>query len=210
MALLITVIVVCALLIISEVWWRFTNVHGEMSRKFVHITVGSFVAFWPFFLSWHQIEILSVAFLVGIAISKVLNIFKAIHSVQRPTGGELFFAIAVGIIALMTHDKWIYLAALLQMSLADGLAAVAGVRYGQSTRYLVFGQVKSLVGTAVFALVSLATLVIYMHYGHVSLSWLLLLGITAAATLIENLAVVGLDNLFVPLLVVVALRLALT
>src|ERR1700735_297787 len=120
MALLSSVFVVLALLIISEVWWRNTKVHDEVSRKFVHITVGSFVAFWPFFLSWGQIELLSAVFLVAITLSKYLNIFKAIHSVQRPTGGEIFFALAVGAIALITHNKWIYMTALLQMSLADG------------------------------------------------------------------------------------------
>jgi phytol kinase len=207
MALLLAVFVVSALLFISEVWWRHTRVHSEISRKFVHITVGSFVAFWPFFLSWHEIELLSLAFLVVTAFSKYLNIFKAIHSVQRPTGGELFFALAVGTVAFTTHDKWIYMTALLQMSLADGLAAVVGMRYGRRHRYLIFGQVKSIIGTLMFAVISAATLLVYNHYGGSPLSPLSLLALTAASTLIENFAVLGLDNLMVPLLVAVALRL---
>jgi len=207
MAWLSSVFVVLALLIFSEVWWRNTKVHGEISRKFVHITVGSFVAFWPFFLGWRDIEILSVAFVVGIATSKYLRIFTAIHSVQRPTQGEFFFALAVGCIALITHDKWIYLTALLQMSLADGLAAVVGVAYGRRSGHKVFGQLKSVAGTATFALVSWATLIIYNHYGHSPLSLLTMLALTLMATLIENAAVFGLDNLLVPLLVAVAMRL---
>jgi phytol kinase len=208
MALLSCVFVVFVLLNISEVWWRRTRVHGEISRKFVHITVGSFVAFWPFFLTWYQIELLSLAFLAAIAVSKYLNIFKAIHSVQRPTGGEIFFALAVGAIALITHDKWIYMTALLQMSLADGLAAIIGVRYGRRYRYLVFGQTKSIAGTIVFAVVSFATLLVYNHYsGSPMLGLLSMLSLTLAVSLIENLAVMGLDNLLVPLLVAVALGL---
>jgi len=207
MAWLSSVFVVLALLIFSEVWWRNTKVHGEISRKFVHITVGSFVAFWPFFLSWRDIEILSVAFVIGIAVSKHLRIFTAIHSVQRPTQGEFFFALAVGSIALITHNKWIYLTALLQMSLADGLAAVIGVAYGRRSSYKVFGQLKSMAGTVTFAVVSLATLITYNHYGHSPLNLLAMLAVTLMATLIENAAVFGLDNLLVPLLVAIALRL---
>jgi phytol kinase len=208
MALLGCITVVLALLVISEAWWRRTRVHGEISRKFIHITVGSFVAFWPFFLSWGQIELLSAVFLVAISLSKYLNIFKAIHSVQRPTGGEIFFALAVGTIALITHDKWVYMTALLQMSLADGLAAVIGVRYGQRHRYLVFGQAKSIAGTTAFAVISFATLLAYNHYSSgPELGLPLMLSLTLAASLIENLAVMGLDNLFVPLLVAVSLGL---
>lgn len=206
MVLLIPIFVVGMLLLVSELWWRHTRVHDEVSRKFIHITVGSFVAFWPFFLSWQSIELLSVAFLAGTVVSKRLNIFKAIHSVQRPTAGELFFAIAVGTIALITHNKWIYMTALLQMSLADGLAAVIGVRYGRRHRYLIFGQTKSAEGTVTFALVSILTLLSYNHFGGGSLSAFSIVGLTIMSTLIENLALFGLDNLLVPVLVATALR----
>jgi phytol kinase len=207
MALLIPILAIGVLLIISELWWRHTRVHGEVSRKFVHITVGSFVAFWPFFLNWHRIELLSVAFVLATVVSKRLNLFKAIHSVQRPTAGELFFALAVGLTAAITHDKWIYMTALLQMSVADGLAAVIGVRYGRRQRYLVFGQAKSVPGTLTFAVAFLAILLVYNHFGGSPLSVAAMLGLTLAGTFIENFALFGLDNLLVPLLVAAVLRL---
>jgi phytol kinase len=205
--LIITVTVVFVLLCVSELWWRGSRVHTELSRKFVHITVGSFVAFWPFFLTWHQIELLSLAFLIAVTISKYLHIFNAIHSVQRPTWGELFFAIAVGLVAFITHDKWIYMTALLQMSLADGLAAIIGLRYGKKHKYLVFGQVKSIIGTFTFFLVSLATLLVYIHFGDIHEHIVPVLSLAMIASLFENLGALGLDNLFVPLLIAIALRL---
>ena len=108
MTILLTILAVLALILIGEFWWRHQRLQTEFTRKFVHITVGSFVAFWPFFLSWNEIRILSVAFLIVVAISKHLRIFRAIHSVQRPTWGELYFAVAVGAITFITNDKWIY------------------------------------------------------------------------------------------------------
>jgi phytol kinase len=190
---------------VNEVWWRNRPVHSEFSRKFVHITVGSFVAFWPFFLSWQEIELLSLAFLLVVTVSKYLRLFQAIHSAQRPTWGELFFAVSVGLVALATHDKWIYAVALLQMSLADGLAAVIGVHYGNRLKYLVFGHTKSVVGTLTFFVVSLSILLAFGHWSNMSLGLGYVLVVSTLATILENLAVLGLDNLMVPLLVALML-----
>lgn len=200
MNLIITVLVVLLILVGSEIWWRRRITHGEFSRKFVHITVGSFVAFWPFFLSWSEIRWLSVAFLVVVGLSKYLKLFKAIHSVQRPTMGELYFALAVGVLTIVTQDKWIYMASLLQMSLADGFAAVLGVRYGRQS-YLVFSHRKSVVGTLTFFVTAFAIMYGYTQAADVHLSLAFMAGTAALASFMENLAVAGLDNLVVPLLV---------
>jgi len=202
MGLLLAVLFIFIILVVAEVWWRGLRAHGEFSRKFVHITVGTFVAFWPFFLSWAEIEILSIAFLAVVVISRQLKLFQAIHSVQRPTWGELFFALAVGLVALVTHDKWIYAAALLQMSLADGLAAVVGVRYGARHSYNVFGHRKSLIGSLTFFTVSLLILLTLNHWTDHTVSLGLAAGIALLASVLENVAVRGLDNVLVPLAVV--------
>ena len=205
MALLLTIIIVLILLVANELWWRKHPIHSELSRKFIHISVGSFVAFWPYFLSWHEIQILSVAFMIVVATSKHFHLFNAIHSVQRPTWGEIFFAIAVGAATLITHNKAIYAAALLQMSLADGMAAVIGTRYGNRQKYLVLGYTKSLLGTLTFFVISLAVLVEYAHHGHTDLTYSWALFVSAVAAVIENLAIRGFDNLLVPLTVALLL-----
>jgi phytol kinase len=87
------------------------------------------------------------------------------------------------------------------MSLADGLAAVIGIRFGRKTLYKLFGAQKSIVGTITFFLVSTVILVIYSHVapGASIAAWII--PISLAATIIENIAPKGLDNLLVPLLV---------
>lgn len=198
--LLFVILAVAAVLIGNEWWWRRQGSHSEWSRKFVHITVGSFVAFWPFFLSWSQIRWLSLSFVIVVGISKYLDVFQTIHSVQRPTWGEMYFALAVGLTTVVTHDKWVYMAALLQMSLADGLAAVIGVRYGKQS-YLVFRHRKSWLGSLTFFAVSLAILVGYGQLAGAAVNHALLIGGASLATIIENLGVRGLDNVLVPLLI---------
>jgi phytol kinase len=163
------------------------------------------VAFWPFFLSWHQIQFLSLAFLAVVAVSKYLNIFQAIHSVQRPTWGEFCFAGAVGLVTLVTQNKFIYAAALLQMALADGLAAVVGVRYGNKQKYLIFGRTKSLAGTLTFFVASVLILVGFSRWSGMPLSLGFALLVSVLASLLESLAVRGFDNLLVPILVALLL-----
>ena len=206
MAISLTILIIFILLVINEWWWRSRKIHDEFSRKFVHITVGSFVAFWPYFLSWNEIRILSLMFLVVVGISKYFKVFKAIHSVTRPTWGEVYFALAVGLVTFVTHRPVIYAAALLQMSLADGLAAIIGTKYGAGTSYKVFGNRKSLVGSACFLLVSyIIVLSVSVFTLHIAIPWCLIIATSAAV--LENIGFKGLDNLLVPLFVAAALRL---
>lgn len=203
--LLIVVACVGALLVAAEVLWRRRQIDPEYTRKFIHITVGSLVAFWPLFLGRWQIVALSAAFVVVVLVSSRFRIFRAIHSVQRPTWGELFFALAVGVLVYVSHDSWIYMVALLHMSLADGLAAVVGMKFGRRTRYHTFGHQKSVVGTATFIVVSLGIFAGYAALGpHAFSPWFPVITLVAAA--LENMAIRGVDNLAVPLVVAIALN----
>ena len=51
----LALLAVLALLLFAEYIARTRNIHTELTRKFVHMSVGTFVAFWPFFSSWHEI-----------------------------------------------------------------------------------------------------------------------------------------------------------
>ncbi|MEI8338611.1 MAG: hypothetical protein WCF91_01645 [bacterium] len=208
MAFVLSILFVLMLLLASEWWWRQKQkVHNEFSRKFVHITVGSFVAFWPYLLTSNQIKIISIAFIVAVLVSKYFKIFQAIHSVQRPTNGELWFATAVGIMAFWVHDPHIFTASLLTMALADGLAAVFGVTYGKKNSYKVFGMKNSYVGTATFLFISYLILLTYWIMTSQPYPGLYMLPIALAAAVIENFGYKGLDNLIVPVFVAVNLSL---
>jgi phytol kinase len=200
-ALIVSVLVVFLVLCLSELGWRRHILQGELGRKFIHITVGTFVAFWPFFLSWGQIRLLAVAFVAVVLISQYFHLFHAIRSVQRPTYGDVLFAAIVGVLTFVTQDKDVYAAAILQMSLADGFAAVFGSTFGKRGRYAIFGQTKSMLGTITFFIVSLLILLWFSLYSAHGLPVVVVLGGSLAATLIENLAVFGFDNLLIPLFI---------
>jgi phytol kinase len=170
------------------------------------MSVGTFVAFWPHFLSWQQIRLLSLAFVAGVLISLYFNIFRAIHAVERPTWGEVMFAISVGLTTLITNDANVYMAAILLMSLADGLAAVIGTLYGSKTAYRVFAQRKSLIGSLTFFITAFASLVLYDSLSAAQLSLVAITGLSLLTTAVENISVRGFDNLFVPVIVAAILQ----
>lgn len=198
--LIICSLVVFAILVSNEIWFKTGKTKSELSRKLVHILVGCFVASWPWLLDWWQIQLLGIGFILAVSASQYLGIFKAIHAVQRPTYGELCFGASVGLVPLITHNKWIFAVAILHMALADGLAAVVGVRFGKRNGYKVWGHRKSVVGTLTFLTVSLLLLLGYWYVaGYIGLTYILLIAILVTA--VENLAIYGLDNLAIPLLV---------
>ncbi len=200
---------VLSVLLISESLWRSKKVKDETARKFVHMTVGAFVAFWPFFMSWPMIQVMSVAFLVVVILSRKFQFFRAIHSVARKTNGELWFAVVIGLLATFMQSEWIFWAAMMHLALADGFAAIIGTALGKKTRYSVFGQTKSLVGTLMFWVISVTVIVVLTILSPIEFMiqpYLLIVMLPLAVTLLENAAPNGADNVAVPLFVAFALN----
>jgi phytol kinase len=170
----------------------------ELTRKFIHISGGTVAAFCPWFLSWHQIEGIVAILFVIMLLARIFHIFESIYSVKRSTLGDLFFALSIGLVAIITHDRLIFAAAVLHMSLADGLAAVFGTTFGKGNGYKVLGQQKSIVGSSVFWLCSELILLGYILLSHTTNNWSLLIWIPLLATGLEAIGVQGTDNLLVP------------
>ncbi len=173
----------------------------EITRKFIHISGGTVAAFTPWFLSWDQIEAIAVALFLVILVSRIFHVFDSINSVSRTSFGDLLFALSILVVAIIANDRLIFAAAILHMSLADGLAAIFGASWGKKTAYKILGQNKSFLGSAVFYLSSLLILVWYLLVSHTGASWTILIWLPAVATGLEAIGIDGADNLIVPILI---------
>lgn len=202
---LIAVLITFCILVYAEWLARARAIHAELTRKLVHVAVGSFVAFWPFFLSWRWIQVLSLAFFVVVSASIHWNIFTSIHAVKRNITGELLFAIAIGLLASISSNKWAFTASMLHLSIADGLAAVIGFGWGDTNSYKVLGHTKSIAGSAAFLVCSYAILIAYLVLGDSTTSVLTILWLPIVATAAENISIKGTDNLIVPMVVAITL-----
>lgn len=206
-AVLLAGVPILVLAVATEYVWRKKKYHNEFTRKFLHITAGTYVAFWPWFLSWHNIQLLALGALIALVVSRQLNVFKSMHTARRHGAGEFLSAASVGILPLITHDRWVFAASILNLSLADGFAAVVGTRFGKGNTHHVFGQRKSVVGTVTFWAFAVAILAGYFALTQAGWSWPTLLWLPVIAAALEVVGVHGLDNLLVPLLVAIVLKL---
>lgn len=190
------------LLLVSEVLWRTKKLRGETARKSLHIVIGSYVALWPIFLTFQQIQLISVALFIVVLISHRLHIFHAINDVRRKTWGDLLYAVGIGLTATLTSSPWVFAVAILHMSVADGFAGLVGSNYGKSNQYKVFGNNKSIVGTGTFIALSLIILALFSQSNPTQTAPYIIALLPFMAAAVENIGVMGTDNVMIPLLLI--------
>ena len=192
-------------------------VSGERARKLIHILIGLWGAWLPLWLGWRSIIVLGFMLLIGVFVSNKFRWFRSIHSVSRSTAGEYFFPISMILLALFFKNEIIFAAAMLQMGVSDGMAAVVGTRYGKKTSFKVVGNKKSIHGTATFFILSSAIVFAGLTALHPGMSFLsaysvfvtavISAGISTVLTIAELTSQKGLDNITVPLLTAISLGL---
>lgn len=209
LSVLLSLAAIFILLVVIEYAWRKKKLKPEVARKIIHIGAGSFIAFWPYFMSWTTIQLLSLALFIVVYLSHHFGIFGSIHNVSRSTIGELFYPVSIGIIGLLEPQPWVFAAAILHMAIGDGIAAIVGVKYGKNNQYKIAGHVKSIAGSAAFFVVSaviIATVYLLNLSSFTPEAVAILICLPLFVTLIENFFIAGIDNVLVPLSVVLVLN----
>lgn len=206
---------VFGLLQVGEALWRAKILRGENLRKFIHMSVGSFIAIWPWLISWRAIQIVGVAMLAVVLINRYFRFFHFSSGIGREEYGDIFLASAIVICALLTDVKSFFAIAILQVSIADGVAAMVGKRVSRRWKYKVYHQTKTVLGSMAFWLASFFIIAAGVPLGaHNFINFqdyvILLLALPPVLTVVENVSGLGLDNLSVPLVTLLALHLAQT
>ena len=184
------------------------TIRTEVARKLIHVVAGLIVAICPFFVSWNVILVGSIGFFLAVSLARWLKIFGSQHGINRITWGEFFFPLSIFSIVLVHPSRWVFVLAMLNLAIGDTVAALVGTKLGHSNSYNVFGQKKSVAGSLAFFAVSAGLVAITFAVAPLGETALLrteLLILPFVATLAENVGVYGLDNLFIPLAVVLLL-----
>lgn len=189
--------------ILCEYFWKTRKISSEGARKLMHILGGVFVAFWPLYLSWREIQILFIISAFAIVFLRFTGLIKSLFAVKRKTIGEILVLVTIGALVLFEPPIVLFTLVVLQIALADGLAALIGNKFGKSNSYKIFGYDKSVAGTVTCLIISfLIVLMVYISgqfSGTVPL--LALIIIPLAVTLVENLGVYGIDNTLIAITV---------
>ncbi|MFM7548416.1 MAG: dolichol kinase [Cyanobacteriota bacterium] len=183
------------------------NGQREWSRKLVHIGTGAVVPIaWMFGISQAIAVPAAGAVTVLAALNHRIRVIPAIEDVDRHSYGTIAYG------ASITALLWLYwpqqpaavAAGVLVMALGDGLAGLLGPLV-PSFSWSICQQRKSLMGTGAMAVASLAVLLtlraVALAQALAAPSPVALLAVAVAAVLLEQGAVLGLDNFTVPVAV---------
>lgn len=198
------------ILLCEEITWRKKWLTGEYQRKLSHIMLGLFAATWPWFLSWNQIKLFGLLALAFTLLNTNTKYFHYLGLVKRTTYGDIFYALAIAILPLLTTNKVFFAIAILHVAIADAMAAIIGTAFGMRYAYKILDQTKTILGTMTFWICSLLILGALLPFAWESADYrsytVLLISLPPTMALLENLAVFGFDNLAVPLAVVLILQ----
>jgi phytol kinase len=188
-----------AAMVIRSRW----NSPGEWSRKLVHIGGGAVVP-----LAWLTgiDRWLAIPAAAAITLLALLNHRRRLLPAIEDVGRHSYGTVAYG--ASITVLLWLFwpgradavCAGVLVMAVGDGLAGLLGPRI-PSPSWQVLGERRSLTGTVTMGVASLAVLLAVATVVPAGPAVPALVLLALAATALEQLALLGLDNLTVPLAV---------
>lgn len=177
----------------------------EWSRKLVHIGTGAVVPIaWAFGIARSIALPAAGAITLMAALNHRLRLLPAVEDVGRSSYGTVAYGASITLLLWLhwPQQPAPVAAGVLVMAFGDGLAGLLGPAL-ESPSWQVLGQRRSLLGTAVMAGVSLLVLAVLnavlSRLGLLVPPWSALLAIAGAATLLEQIAILGVDNLTVPL-----------
>ncbi|AIG26709.1 diacylglycerol/polyprenol kinase family protein [Brevibacillus laterosporus] len=180
----------------------------EWVRKLFHMSSGTFalVAPWLFGQDWPVLVVLGFVAIV-LFLFRVTRLKngpgKILSDVSRYSFGEMYFVMSIAILLLFTEqeERVLYSISLIILTLADAIAALVGVRYGQ-VRYVVPEGMKSIEGSFAFFLVAFLSthITLFLFFPMDGMANLMIsITVSLLATLAESVSWGGKDNLVVPI-----------
>ncbi len=197
----------------------------ELPRKILHVGMGLVACSFPWLFdeSW-PVLLLGVLSLAGMVAMRTVaalssSVGTVVSGVGRFSFGEIYFPLAIAIqwhiylfaTALPEYRVLLYCIPLLLLTLADAAAALVGINYG-SLRFDASDGMKSTEGSLAFFLCAFLCvhipLLLGSNTGRVE-TLLIALLMALLAMLFEAIAWAGLDNLILPLVGYLLLRIYL-
>ncbi len=197
--------------LISKLFKNFYPNNQELLRKIIHIGMGPLIPLAKFL----EIEQSTAQYFAGsmsilIVINYIYKLFPIIEDVDRKSFGTFFycFSLLILISLFWDQDPLALTAGFFIMTLGDGLAGLIGKNF-KSRSWRIFNQKKSIIGTTTMLLISLLVLCIVGYTNNIDFNYYFF-GIALLATLLEQISIIGIDNLSVPLITSVIFHLSIT
>ncbi len=187
--------------LISKLFKNFYPNNQELLRKIIHIGMGPLIPIAKIL----EIEQSTAQYFAGgmsilIVINYIYKLFPIIEDVDRKSFGTFFycFSLLILISLFWEKDPIALTAGFFIMTLGDGLAGLIGKNF-QSRSWKIFNQKKSFIGTTTMFSISLLVLSILGYINNIDFNYYYF-GIALLATFLEQISIIGIDNLSVPII----------
>lgn len=182
---------------------------SELSRKLVHILLGNWVFFTPYFTELWAVVLVPLVFIVINSLSLKYNLISAMER-DDDSLGTVYYAISLFILSgagFLLNWELLPFIGILTMAYGDGLAAVVGQKWGKKKPFS-FAPEKTIAGSMMVAITSFIVTVGFIHiFGRmgkvevVSIPMLIFIGILTSivSVFIELTGKKGSDNLTLPI-----------
>ncbi len=202
---LIIVSYIILIFLITKVLKELRASNQELLRKIIHIGMGPLIPLAKYLgLSQLSAQFFTGIIAILILINYINKLFPIIEDIDRKSYGTFFYCLSLFTLISIYWDKnpLALIAGCFVMTFGDGLAGLIGKIY-KSKSWVVFNQKKSLIGTMTMFFTSflIMSLIGYFDKNNFTLSYLYL---ASLATLLEQISIVGIDNLTVPIISSVA------
>ena len=197
--------------LISKLFKKIYPNNQELLRKIIHIGMGPLIPLAKF-LEVEQIT--AQYFAAGISILIILNyiykFFPIIEDIDRKSFGTFFYCLSLLILISLFWEKdpIALTAGFFIMSFGDGLAGLIGKNF-KSKSWTIFNQKKSIIGTTTMFLISILVLSTLGYINNINFNYYYF-GIAILATLLEQISIIGIDNLSVPIITSIIFHLLIT
>jgi dolichol kinase len=207
------------LLVFNELTYRRLGIKGEITRKFAHFTATLSTITFPYLFEDHwYVLFMAVGFFIILFISRHGTQLKSIHDIDRKSVGSYMLPVAIYITFLISFklgNHFFFILPMLILAICDPIAGILGLNFQQyNSNIHIFGHKlkKTWLGSGSFFVSSFIVSIIALYFNRmvfdVKTFWLAL-GIAQVSTLTEMLSWRGLDNLLIPISVLLMLVLFL-
>ncbi|BDX38285.1 MAG: phosphatidate cytidylyltransferase [Bacteroidales bacterium] len=203
------------LLIFNEINYRRLKVKGEISRKFAHFAATLCTIPLPYVFSSHwYVFILAVIFALVLFITQKGHLLQSIHDVERKSIGSYLLPISIYVTFFVSkyfESRLMYVLPILILAISDPMAAIVGIgmkKYNHRIKIFGIDTQKSMFGSGAFLLSSLLVCLMALYFNRRvfdETTIVISLTIAVVSTIVELFSRRGLDNLLVPISVILVL-----
>ncbi len=203
----VALLLLAALIFLSELVRKYFRWTGEVTRKIVHTGTGILI-----FFACRELEsglpliLTGLFFTVFNFLCVQFNWFTGMHSTDRHTFGTVYYPLAFTLLVMLAWESYrlIIAGSMLVLAVGDALAALVGQKVRIRHIYFLSADKKTLEGSAAMLISSwLALLMTYIGFSaspDTRISVVIIsLFIALLATLVEAMSSKGSDNLTLPL-----------